>query len=412
MERALQDRQLLYGSAFVRAVATSMIGVLLGFHLAALRLDPAAIGIVVGAGLTGAAVATLVITIAGDRLDGRRALLVLTALGGVGGIALAFSSHPVTLTVAAFLGMANGMGRDRSAALVLEQAMLPGLVEDAQRTSVFARYHVAQDAGHAVGALIAAAPALVERLAPATAGGPALRGALAACACLSIVSAVLYTRLSRAIGAPVVPARSPFVSADTRRILWRIGPLFALDSLGGGFLTTALLSYFFHQRFGVGVGAVGPLFFGARVANAVSHVAAAWLARRIGLVNTMVFTHIPSSVLLLTVAWAPSFPVAAALFLVREGLVEMDVPTRQSYLMAVVAPHERTLASGVAHLVRVAGWAVASMMAGTLMAGATLMTPLVVAATIKIVYDLALYVSFRRLRPPEEGGASHAEGVT
>jgi predicted MFS family arabinose efflux permease len=126
----------------------------------------------------------------------------------------------------------------------------------------------------------------------------------------------------------------------------------------------------------------------------------------------MVFTHIPSSVLLLTVAWAPSFPVAAALFLLREGLVEMDVPTRQSYLMAVVAPGERRLASGIAHLVRVAGWAVAPMMAGTLMAESALMTPLVVAATLKIGYDLALYASFRRLRPPEEGGAPHADGVT
>src|SRR5207245_132902 len=157
------------------------------------------------------------------------------------------------------------------------------------------------------------------------------------------------------------------VSKGSRRILWRIGSLFALDSFAGGFLTTAMLALFFYERFGVREGTLGPLFFAARIANAFSHLAAAWLARRIGLVNTMVFTHIPSSLLLVTVAYAPSFPVAAALFLIREGLVEMDVPTRQSYVMAVVQPEERTFASGLTHLVRMAGWRIAPAFAGLLL---------------------------------------------
>src|SRR5207248_3797403 len=135
--------------------------------------------------------------------------------------------------------------------------------------------------------------------------------------------------------------------------------LFSLDGLGGGFLTTALLSFFFFKRFGVSEGVIGMLFFGARTLNAFSHLGAAWLAERIGLVNTMVFTHIPSSLLLVTVPFAPSFPIAAALFILREGLVEMDVPTRQSYVVAVVKPEERTVASGVTYLVRLGAWAVA-----------------------------------------------------
>jgi MFS family permease len=147
---------------------------------------------------------------------------------------------------------------------------------------------------------------------------------------------------------------------------------------------------------------VAPLFFGARVANALSHLVAAWLAKRIGLVNTMVFTHIPSSLLLVTVAIAPSFPVAAVLLLLREGLVEMDVPTRQSYVMAIVEPGERTVASGVTHLVRLAGWAVSPVVAGISMQRLSLMTPLVIGAAVKISYDLLLYRSFRELRPPEE----------
>ena len=151
---------------------------------------------------------------------------------------------------------------------------------------------------------------------------------------------------------------------------------------------------------------VGPLFFGARVANALSHLGAAWLAQRIGLVKTMVFTHIPSSLLLVTVAFAPSFPVAALLFLLREGFVEMDVPTRQSYVMAVVKPEERTRASGITGIVRLAAWAAAPTLAGFFMQGLSLMTPLVLGAAMKITYDLLLWRSFRGLKPPEERGAA------
>src|SRR5262249_46831137 len=166
---------------------------------------------------------------------------------------------------------------------------------------------------------------------------------------------------------------------------------------------TALLSYFFFERFHAGEGVIGALFFGARVMNAFSHLGAAWLATRIGLVNTMVFTHIPSSLLLVTVAFAPSFPVAAVLFLLREGLVEMDVPTRQSYVMAVVRPEERTFASGVTALVRMAAWAVAPSFAGLFMQK-SLAVPLYIGAGMKISYDVLLYVAFRRQKAPEEKG--------
>jgi len=156
------------------------------------------------------------------------------------------------------------------------------------------------------------------------------------------------------------------------------------------------------EQFGASETTIAALFFGARLMNAASHLAAAWLARRIGLVNTMVFTHIPSSVLLVTVAFAPSLPVAAVLFLLREGLVEMDVPTRQSYVLAVVRPEERTLASGITNLVRLAAWAVAPAFAGLLMTQGRLYLPLVVGAAMKITYDILLWRAFRSIRPPEE----------
>jgi MFS family permease len=170
-------------------------------------------------------------------------------------------------------------------------------------------------------------------------------------------------------------------------------------------LVTSLLAYFFYSRFQTSEVVVGFLFFAARIANAFSHLGAAWLAKRIGLVNTMVFTHIPSSILLMTVPFAPSFPVAAILFLLRESLVEMDVPTRQSYVMAVVRPDERTFASGVTHLVRLGAWSVAPSFAGALMGSGNAMmmgAPIVAGAAMKIGYDVLLYFAFRRHRPPEE----------
>jgi predicted MFS family arabinose efflux permease len=216
-----------------------------------------------------------------------------------------------------------------------------------------------------------------------------------------------YAALSPAVAAPVGggPWRPPRVSSATRRTLWRVGSLFALDGLGGGLLVTSLISYFFFERFGRTAAEVALLFFAARLANIGSHFGAAWLAGRIGLVPTMVFTHLPSSLLLLAVPLAPSFAWAAALFLAREGLVEMDVPTRQSYVMAMVGPEERAAAAGVTNLVRVAAWAVGTLLAGVLMQRLGLAAPLAAGAGIKIVYDVLLWLACRGRRPPEEAGS-------
>jgi predicted MFS family arabinose efflux permease len=229
-----------------------------------------------------------------------------------------------------------------------------------------------------------------------------IRSSVALYAGLQLSTAILYTRLPRSIERSREAQSQNRISGESRRILFKISSLFAVDSLAGGFLTTALLAFFFYESFGASEIAVGFLFFGARVLNAGSHLGAAWLATRIGLVNTMVFTHIPSSLLLFTVPFAPNFPTAAVLFLLREGLVEMDVPTRQSYVMAVVRPEERTFASGITHLVRLASWAVAPAFAGLLMRSLSLGAPLLIGAAMKLSYDLLLFAAFRRLKPPEE----------
>jgi MFS family permease len=397
----MNDRRLIYIAAFLRALATGMAGVLLGLTLARIGFSAAAIGAVLSAGLAGATLALLVVTWAGDRLGRRRCLLWLSLLGAGGGLGAALVSGPLAMAAAAFVGTLNGMGRDRGAALVLEQAILPATTDDAGRTNAFARYNVLTDIGHALGALLAAAPTLLA--AAGVAETDAYRAMFLLYALLLAAGAPLALKLSSAAEAGADGPRRP-VSPESKKIVWKLSGLFAIDSIAGGFLGSALLSYFFFERFAVSAAMIGGLFFAARGLNALSHLGAAWLAARIGLVNTMVFTHIPSSVLLASVAFAPNFWVAAVLFLLREGLVEMDVPTRQSYVMAVVGPEERTYASGVTHLVRVGGWAVAPSFAGWLMQAASLGAPLFIGAGMKVAYDLLLWRAFRKLKPPEERG--------
>jgi len=396
---SVTDRRLLYAAAFLRALATGLLGVLLGLYLARLGFAPAALGSVLSAGLAGAALAALIATLAGDRLGRRRTLLALALLASAGGLAASLVSSLPAMATAAFLGMLNGQGRDRGAALILEQAALPATTDHAGRTRVFAWYNLLQDAGHALGGLLAALPELLRG--PGADALPSLRLAMAGYAGLLAASVIAYALLSPAVEHE--DRRAPLrLSPGSRRILTRISLLFGIDSLAGGFLGTALLAYFFQARFGAGEGVIALLFVAARVANALSHLAAAWLAHRIGLVNTMVLTHMPSSLLLMTVPLAPDFATAAFLFLLREGLVEMDVPTRQSYVMAVVRPEERILASGVTHLVRLGGWAVAPAFAGALMQGLALGSPIVIGAAMKIGYDALLWVAFRGIKPPEE----------
>jgi len=393
-----RDRRILYATAFMRSIGTGLIGITLGLYLTRLKFNETEMGLTVAAGLGGCALAGLVATLWAD-LHGRRRFLIEVALVSVlGGLAVAFASSPLVIGVAAFIGMINGMGRDRGAALIVEQAALPNTTNETGRTQTLAWYNLLQDAGHALGSLLAGLPSLLVYAETTTAPD---RLAFGFYALLLATTALLYCFLSSIVEQGRRIDRQG-MKPESRRIVAKISALFALDGLGGGFLTSALLTYFFFERFGVGGGTISLLFFGARVLNAFSHLGAAWLAARIGLVNTMVFTHIPSSLLLVTVAFAPNFAVAAILFLLREGLVEMDVPTRQSYVLAVVRPEERTAATGVTSLVRLAAWAVAPLLAGFFMQSVSLALPLVIGAAMKISYDILLYFSFRSVKPPEE----------
>ncbi len=370
-----RDLLLINAAAFLRSFTFGLTGVVLGIYLFRVGLSSFSIGMIIGAGLVGSALATVGVTAQADRVGRRRTLTVLALLGAAGAAALALTPTLPILTLMAFVGMLNGTGTDRSAAFSLEQAIIPGLVPATSRTWTLSWYNVVLDAAGSLGALAAGLPYLLQRW-------------------LSLPLLASY----RAVFVGCAFLNAP----ATKKVVAKLAGLFSLDAFGGGFLTDALVAYWFFRRFGVAEESLGVLFFVVHLLNAASHLGAAWLARRIGLVNTMVLTHLPSSLFLIAAAFAPSLKVAVLLFLCREALVEMDVPTRQSYVAAVVLPNERTFASGITNLARNVFWAIGSSVAGFFMQSVAFSAPLVIGGGVKVSYDLLLYRAFRKLRPPEE----------
>ena len=401
--RLTRNLGLIYGAGFLRSASVGLLGVLLAVYLARTGFSATAIGFVLASGLVGNSVGTAFTSRYGESFGRKRLLITAAVLSSVGGIGLAFVHTPAALVPLAFLFMLNGMGTDRSPSFAVEQAIIPGLVNDRSRTWALSWYNVVLDTSGAVGALGGALPVLIAQWS----GWPVLqayRPVFLFYTVLNLVSAALYVFLDSQIEVSTQKGvrTGQLISPASKRTVRKIAALFALDAGGGGFLADALLAYWFFERFGVSEARLGVLFFIVRILNGVSHLGAAWLAGKIGLVRTMVFTHLPSSLFLLMVPFAPSFKIAALLLLFREALVEMDVPTRQSYVAAVVQPHERVYASGVTNLTRTGGWAVTASLSGVLMQHVAFSAPLILGGSMKVIYDFLLYRSFRHVRPPEE----------
>ncbi len=401
---SLRNLSLIYVAAWMRSFGIGLLGVVLGVFLYREGFSSTAIGLVIAAGLAGSAAGTVFITFKADRLGRRRTLFVLSLLTAAGALPLIFRFGLPAMIVVAFIGMLNGMGSDRSPAFALEQATIPGLVPDAKRTWALAWYSVVLDASGAVGALAAGIPIVAQRWWGVDLGH-SYRLLFIGYAGVSVLTALLYLLLSPEVevhkaGIPLQPRSA--ISPETKSTVRRLSALFSIDAFGGGFLTDALVSYWFFRRFGIAESRLALLFFTVHVLNALSHLGAAWLAKRIGLIKTMVFTHLPSSVFLIAAAFMPSPRWAILLFLLRESLVEMDVPTRQSYVAAVVKPEERTFAAGVTNLVRNGAWAAASAVAGVFMQQVAFAAPLLLGGGLKIIYDGLLWRAFRHLVPPEE----------
>jgi MFS family permease len=395
-----EARLLLWGRG-LRAFGDGFVSLLLPVYLTLLGFDAQGVGILTAATLAGSAVLTLLVGFIAHR-HGHRLLLVAATLMMIAtGVGFALETRFWPLVLIGFVGTLNPSSGDVSLFLPLEQAMLAESVSDKSRTSVFAAYSLVGSLVAALGALAAALPEYAVGLLPIDLL-KAIQAMFALYALLGSASYMLYRRLPER--REQLRASLPQPLGPSRRIVLVLAALFSLDAFGGGFIVQSLLALWLFNRFGLSLAEAGSFFFWSGLLAAFSYLAAARIARQIGLINTMVFTHLPSNLLLIAVPFAPSLWLAMLLLLLRAALSSMDVPARTSYVMAVVTPPERAAAASVTSVPRSLAAAAAPLLAGYLLALSPFGWSLVAAGALKAIYDLLLLAMFRHKRPPEERG--------
>jgi MFS family permease len=405
-ETATSDAKRLVWAKGLRAVGDGYVSILLPAYLMALGNSPFDVGVLTTATLLGSASLTLLTGMTISRFGHRRALLAASALMILTGLGFATVQAFWPLLLIAFVGTLNPSSGDVSVFLPMEQSLLTRSVADKDRTDLFARYSLAGALMGAFGTLLAAVP---ER---AAAGlgitfVDAVQAMFVVYAVIGIAAGLLYRGLAdvrrgtpRTVDPPLGPSRA---------IVWRMTALFSVDSFGGGFLVQTILALWLLQAFDLPVATAATIFFWTGLCSAVSYLAAVPLARRFGLVNTMVFTHLPSSLCLVAIPFIPNLAIVIGLLTVRSLLSQMDVPTRNSYVMAVVTPPERPAAASLTSVPRSLASAVSPVIAGYLITISSFAWPLLIGGLLKIGYDLALLAMFRHIRPPEEGGQIKTE---
>ncbi len=404
MVRSKTDLALLFVTRFTRLFAYGMLSVVLALYLAEAGWDGKQIGLLFTLTLLGDAALSLVITTFADRMGRRRMLVLGAILLLAAGAAFALTRNFGLLALAAIIGVISPSGNEIGPFLSIEQAALSQLLPPAKRTLAFSWYNLIGSFATACGALGGGWAAHTLQAAgwlPLE----AYRAVLIVYALSGVLLAGYFACLSPAVEIipRALPAKRSFGLHQSKQIVVKLSALFALDAFAGGFIIQSFMAYWFHVKFGVEAGALGGIFFGANILAGMSALLAARIAQRFGLINTMVFTHIPSNVLLGLVPLMPNLPLALVLLLSRFCISQMDVPTRQSYTMAVVAPDERSAASGVTALARSLGASLSPALSGFFLAHAALVNlPFFLAGALKIIYDVLLYRSFTTLRPPEE----------
>jgi len=400
------DARLILAAKTIRTLGYGLLSVALGSYLEESGVTPRMAGLILTAALLGSAILTLILASRADSFGRKRTLELSTGLMVLSGLVFAAAPGPWGLFAAALTGTVSATSGEVGPFETVEQAMLPQLTTDRHRNRLFGLYHTVGAIAVAVGSLAAALPAWIQ---PAfhTSSLAGYRVVFVLYAVLAVISLVLISRLGPGIEpAPSSESRPArvrgFYLHESRPIVRRLTTLFAIDALGGGFVVQSFLVYWFSLRFGLTPAELGPLFFGVNVLKAVSYPFAVWLANRIGLINTMVFTHLPSNVLLIGIALASDLRLAVVLLLARHLLAQMDVPARSSYVVAVVHPDERTAAAGITSVVRPLAQSISPVIAGLAMQWAGFGLPFFLAGGLKIIYDLSLYGSFRGLRAPEE----------
>jgi MFS family permease len=405
-----RDGWLLFLTRFVRLFAYGSLSVVLVFYLIGLGLSESQTGLLLTLTLVGDTVVSLYLTTRADRIGRRRMLIVGAILMAAAGLAFAFTHNFLLLIVAGTIGVISPSGNEVGPFLSIEQAALSHVVPARTRTEVFAWYTLAGSLATAIGALFGGT--LTHAL-QKTAMGPVVsyRVVVILYAALGIILAFVFARLSSAaeVNSPGEESPSPgtlksFLGIGrSRHVVAKLASLFALDSFAGGFVVQSFAAYWFYLRFGVDPGTLGVIFFWANIFAGISALLASRLASRFGLINTMVVTHLPSNILLILVPLMPNLSLAVLVLLVRFSISQMDVPTRQSYTMAVVSAEERSAAAGITGVARTTGAAISPLFVGFMFARPSLINaPFFIAGTLKIIYDLLLYKGFVGVRPPEE----------
>ena len=405
-----RDGSFLFITRIARMFGYGFLSVVLVLYLEQVGLSQVQIGLLLTLTLIGDTIISLWITTNADRIGRRRMLLVGAILMVFAGLLFAITRNFVFLLIAATIGVISPSGYEVGPFLSIEQAALSQIVSNERRTHIFAWYNLVGSFATALGAL--AGGSLVQALQDSGVSPlGSYRTIVIGYAIIGLILGVLFTRLSPSVeiqsAADPTPSTSAFKTRfglhRSRGVVLKLSALFSIDAFAGGFVLQSILAYWFYVRFNVQPAVLGSIFFGANILAGLSALSAAWVASKIGLIRTMVFTHIPSNILLILVPLMPNLPLAIALLLMRFSISQMDVPTRQSYTMAVVAPDERSAAAGITGIARTTGASLSPVFTGPLLANAALMNfPFFLSGGLKILYDLLLYRSFKSIKPPEE----------
>ncbi len=402
----IRDIPLLFTTRIIRMFGYGFLSVVLALYLAQRGLSEGEIGLLLTLTLAGDAGITLWITTSADRLGRRRMLIIGAGLMIMAGVIFSLTGNYILLVITAIIGVISPSGNEIGPFLSIEQAALSQLLPDARRTQVFAWYNLVGSFATATGALVGGGLAqLLQHFGYSAINS--YRAVVLGYTLIGVILSILFLRLSLQVEAPKLeePARIQrrFGLHRSRQVVFRLSSLFAIDAFAGGLVVQSMVAYWFNIKFGVNPAILGSIFFGANVLAGISALSAVAIARRIGLINTMVFTHIPSNILLILVPLMPTLPLAITAVLLRFSISQMDVPTRQSYTMAVVSPDERSAAMGVTSIARSVGATLSPAITGQFLAIPGMIgAPFMVAGGLKIIYDVLVWHGFSAVKPPEE----------
>lgn len=400
-----KDGKLLLGARIVRTFSYGFLSVILAIYLKLIGFGDIAIGLVLTATLVNSVFFNLLSSAYADKI-GRKNILILYAVLMIASSVIFFvTDNYVALVIAALVGTINVTGSEVGAFLSIEQALLPQTVKDVKkRNSIFAIYNAVGTFAMSAGVLVSGLPDILQNYGFDKIG--AIKSLFLIYAACAVIVLAIYLVLSKNIeikhSIPQSGLSIKHISPKSRGIIAKMSALFAVDSFGGGFVIQSIVSFWFYTKFGADLSSLSYIFAIAGVLTAISYMASTKIASKIGLVNTMVFTHIPSNVLLIFLAFAPTFSIAISLFFARMSLSQMDVPTRQSYIMGVVSENERMSAAVFTNTSRNVSQAISPSLSGIIISTLSLSAPFVVGGVLKIIYDVGIFFSFRKIKPPEE----------